>query len=115
MIFDQFRNLTGSIGRTGRNDAAEVAGIEAALGSQGYLDLGKTDGATGYFGTRMEDAIKGFQKDNGLKVDGVISPGGETFAQLSKKGRAGADIADTAKGAPARQTDAAERARRAGA
>lgn len=85
MIFDLFKNLSGSIGRTGRNHAADVAGIETALGSQGYLDLNKTDGPTGYFGARMEDAIKGFQKGNGLKVDGVINPGGETIGQLAQK------------------------------
>ncbi|MHA1597738.1 MAG: peptidoglycan-binding domain-containing protein [Alphaproteobacteria bacterium] len=85
MIFDLLRNISGSVGRTGDNNKADVAGIEAALGSQGYLDLGKTDGPTGYFGTFMEEAVKKFQKANGLKVDGVITPGGETIGQLAQK------------------------------
>ncbi|NQU58988.1 MAG: peptidoglycan-binding protein [Rhodospirillales bacterium] len=46
------------------------------------MDQGKTDGPTGYFGSRLEDAVNGYQKDGGLKVDGHLNPKGETIGAL---------------------------------
>lgn len=57
---------------------------ETMLGAAGALDLSKTDGPTGYWGLRTEDATKKFQKQNGLKVDGLMNPGGETIRTLAK-------------------------------
>jgi peptidoglycan hydrolase-like protein with peptidoglycan-binding domain len=44
---------------------------------------------SGYIGTKMVDATKAYQKENGLKVDGQINPGGPTEASLfgEKKGQ----------------------------
>ena len=49
-----------------------------ALANAGYYD-GKIDGKIGSVSTK---AIKEFQKDNGLKVDGIV--GGQTWAKLSE-------------------------------
>jgi len=82
-------NLDGSVGRNGTNARSDVAKVETLLGQSGHLDLGKTDGPTGYFGSRLEDAVKGYQKDGGLKVDGVLNPQGETMTALGDKSKTG--------------------------
>lgn len=74
--------LSAPVGRTGANDPADVAAVEQLLGQAEYLDLDQTDGPTGYFGFRLEDAIRCFQKDHGLKVDGTLLPEGPTLASL---------------------------------
>lgn len=79
-------SLTRSVGRAGRNHKGDVRKVESLLGRLGHLDLSKTDGPTGYFGVRLEDAVKSYQKDKGLKADGSINPGGETIAQLGNEG-----------------------------
>ena len=50
--------LKHSVGRTGRNHKDDVCKIESLLGNSGNLDLRKTDGPTGFFGIRLEDAVK---------------------------------------------------------
>lgn len=76
-------NLGKPVGRSGRNERPDVAKVENLLGKSGHLDLDKTDGPTGYFGTRLEEAVKRFQKDHGLKPDAFINPGGETISAMA--------------------------------
>ena len=76
--------LASSVGDSGQNSRRDVAKTEQLLGQAGTLDLKKTDGPTGYWGSRTSDATKAFQKQNGLKVDGQINPGGETIRALGK-------------------------------
>lgn len=78
-------SLRGDVGRNGRNRRPDVARLEALLGAAGYLDLSRTDGPTGYFGERVDRAVRDFQKDHGLRVDGEVKPQGETLAQLFRK------------------------------
>lgn len=75
-------SLRGDVGRKGRNRPADVVRLEALLGAAGYLDLSPTDGPTGYFGERLDRAVRKFQKDHGVPVDGEVKPGGKTVAQL---------------------------------
>ncbi|HHX22521.1 MAG: peptidoglycan-binding domain-containing protein [Tepidanaerobacteraceae bacterium] len=56
----------------------DVRELQSALESLGY-DVGPIDGI---FGPLTERAVKRFQKDNGLVVDGIV--GQETFAALEK-------------------------------
>ena len=58
--------------------------VECLLKLAGVHDLAPTDGPTGYFGTRLEEAVKAFQKDHGLRTDGEITPGGETLKALAR-------------------------------
>ena len=51
---------------------------QTELINRGY-DLGKW-GADGQFGAQTEKAVKAFQKDHGLKADGIIGP--DTWAAL---------------------------------
>ena len=72
------------VGEKGKNDRRDVAKVETMLGRTGALNLKKTDGPTGYWGERTNEATRAFQKQHGLKVDGRINPGGETIRTLAK-------------------------------
>lgn len=58
-----------------------VAQLQTMLAEHGY-DLGKW-GIDGDFGSATEKAVKAFQKDAGLKVDGIVGPA--TWAALDGK------------------------------
>ncbi len=60
----------------------EVAELQRALIQLGY-DVGKT-GADGVFGRKTLAAVKMFQQENGLKVDGIIGP--LTYGKLDERG-----------------------------
>jgi peptidoglycan hydrolase-like protein with peptidoglycan-binding domain len=77
--------VVGSVGRTGTNKRRDVATIEVLLGQTGHLDLNETDGPTGYYGTRLGQAIKRFQKDHGLTADGLVTPDGETLKTIERQ------------------------------
>lgn len=75
--------LSAPVGRNAENDRIDVAKVESLLGAHGYLDLDATGGPTGYAGARLADATRRFQKDNALRVDGRLAPGGETILTLA--------------------------------
>ncbi len=75
-------SLSAPVGMAGKNSHDDVAKVEGLIGAAGPLDLWKTDGPTGYYGARLEDAVKRFQKSKGLKVDGHLNPVGETIGSL---------------------------------
>ena len=80
-----FRNpfrIRDSVGMEGMNSRRDVAKVESLLGRAGALDLAETDGVTGFFGARADEAVKKFQKDHGLRVDGLINPNGPTLRTL---------------------------------
>lgn len=81
--FDDPLALAEPVGADGRNRRDDVARIETLLDAAGYLDLDETDGPTGFFGQRLDQAIRRFQKDRGLKIDGAILPGGETIGAFA--------------------------------
>ena len=82
-ISDPFA-LSGPVGRRGGNAREDVGRVECLLKLAGVHDLAPTDGPTGYFGTRLEEAVKAFQKDHGLRTDGEVTPGGETLKALAQ-------------------------------
>lgn len=55
-----------------------VQSVQYMLMDTGYL----ADGADGVFGSATEDAVKRFQADHGLDVDGIV--GSQTMAALSE-------------------------------
>lgn len=77
--------LSDSVGDTSPNNRRDVAKVETIMGQAGYLNLKQTDGPTGYYGQRLKQAIMNFQKDNGLKKDGLINQRGETMHKLVQK------------------------------
>lgn len=75
-------SLDGPVGRGSANDRPDVIKAQTLLGNAGYYDLVGTDGPTGWYGEPLERAMRRYQKDNGLTVDGVMLPGGETVSSL---------------------------------
>ncbi|MCK5546723.1 MAG: peptidoglycan-binding protein [Rhodospirillaceae bacterium] len=75
--------LSAAVGRNQENNPLDVAKVEALMGAAGHLDIEKTDGPTGYFGQRLEGAVKDFQKEKNLAVDGLVKPDGETVSHPS--------------------------------
>ncbi|MBF0167103.1 MAG: peptidoglycan-binding protein [Alphaproteobacteria bacterium] len=74
------------------NRRPDVLRVETLLGKAGDYDITRTDGPTGWWGSRAEGAVRTYQKRKGLKVDGLLNPGGPTIASLE------GDLADSFKG-----------------
>lgn len=81
---DDLLDIRGGIGRGEVNDREDIARLETLLAHTGHRDLKSTSGPTGLFGSPQENAIRGFQKDQGLREDGILRPGGETLTTLAK-------------------------------
>ena len=77
--------IKGPVGPVAPNRRADVGKVETFLSKTGNFDLNDTDGPTGYYGMRLEDAVNGFQEANGLKTDGLLNPGGKTIKALAGK------------------------------
>jgi peptidoglycan hydrolase-like protein with peptidoglycan-binding domain len=74
--------LHGSVGRDKQNRRGDVFKLQALLHREGHLDSEATGGPTGYWGNRDDAALRAFQKENGLSVDGYADPSGETIGKL---------------------------------
>ena len=59
---------------------SDVEALQALLKNQGYFNY---DEITGYFGKITEDAVKSFQRANGLKADGIV--GEQTWAKIKSE------------------------------
>lgn len=57
----------------------QVETLQRLLSTYGYK-LGSRNPFDGKFGQMTEDAVRAFQKDNGLYVDGIV--GAKTWAKL---------------------------------
>jgi peptidoglycan hydrolase-like protein with peptidoglycan-binding domain len=68
-------SLTGMIGNNLTNDEEDVLQVKSELFKRGYYTKPVTNGI---IDVETTNAIKNFQKDKGLRVDGVMKPGGET-------------------------------------
>lgn len=85
-LFDLFGDkpveIKAPVGPAAPNRRPDVAKVETFLDRTGQLDLITTDGPTGYYGSRVDQGIRRFQKDNALKVDGLVKPEGPTIQRL---------------------------------
>lgn len=80
-------HLGAPIGRDAPNRRVDLIKVETILGNTGDYDLRSTDGPTGFWSPLKDQAILGFQQRKGLKVDGLLNPGGPTITAM--KGLAG--------------------------
>lgn len=72
--------IGGSVGNRMRNAAEDILKVRDSLLRMGY---GAAEQLGNTILTRdMDNAIKEFQKDNNLKVDGILKPGGETESRI---------------------------------
>ena len=63
-------DLTGNVGASQPNQRGDVFKLQSLLHREGHLDAAATGGPTGYWGGRDDAALRSFQKENGLAVDG---------------------------------------------
>lgn len=75
--------LSQAMGADYRADPADITSTKRALNRLGYYDDPEGD-----FGAWVDSGLfkglRGFQKDNALKVDGFMAPGGETEAAIDR-------------------------------
>lgn len=79
---DSLFDLRAGVGTGQTNRPADVRKLQGLLHLEGYLDMAATAGPTGQWGSRDDYALRKFQKDNGLAIDGVALPGGETIEAI---------------------------------
>lgn len=73
--------LSGAVGIDQANRRADVFKLQTLLYREGYLDAaGPADGWGGDWTNRDDYALRRFQRDNGLSIDGVALPDGETIS-----------------------------------
>ena len=65
-----------------RNRAGDVGRVEGALRGAGVLGGGKRRRPV--FDTRLETGVRDFQRQKGLRVDGLLNPGGPTIRALGR-------------------------------
>ncbi len=75
-------DLLAGVGAGQANRPTDVGKLQALLHLEGYLDAAATNGPTGLWGGREDYALRKFQKDNGLAIDGIVLPGGETIEAI---------------------------------
>ncbi|WP_300295503.1 BPSL0067 family protein, partial [Ferrovibrio sp.] len=75
-------DLQSGVGAGQANRRGDVFKLQALLHREGALDAAATEGPTGYWGGRDDYALRKFQKDNGLAIDGYALPGGETMETI---------------------------------
>lgn len=81
---DRLFRLNGAVGAGRANQRGDVFKLQALLHREGMLDAEATGGPTGYWGNRDDAAMRDFQKDGGLKVDGWAAPDGPTLTALRR-------------------------------
>lgn len=76
--------LNGPVGAGRTNQRGDVFKLQTLLHREGVLDAEATGGPTGYWGNRDDQAMRDYQKDGGLTVDGWAAPDGPTLAALRR-------------------------------
>ena len=79
------------IGRSVRADSRnmdpqDVLTLKRSLHLAGYYEK-PSYGITEYPDVPLFKSIRSYQKDHGLKVDGIVNPNGETIQQINKDTR----------------------------
>ena len=67
--------ISETVGNNMTNEPEDVMSVKDALGE---LDRFEEEQPHGYITRDLDDSIRGYQRDNGLREDGVLFPGGET-------------------------------------
>lgn len=82
LLHDFNMSIADTVGNGFKNAPRDVETVKRALGGLGYLPEDPFDRPSGFIEETTTAAIRGFQGDNGLKIDGWLRPGGETEAAL---------------------------------
>lgn len=71
-------------GNGGDNRRPDVAKVQVLLNKAGFHEIPEAEGPNGYHSIILDQDIRRFQRANKLKVDGALSPGGETIRALER-------------------------------
>lgn len=80
---DRVFELQDGVGAGKPNRRGDVFKLQALLHREGFLDAAATEGPTGFWGGRDDYALRRFQKENGLSIDGFALPDGETMQTIT--------------------------------
>jgi len=78
--------LSSTISESHNTKPDDVKLVKRMLSEEGHYQVPRF-GITPYPDTSMINAIKGFQKENGLNVDGVVKPEGPTMIAMARSPR----------------------------
>lgn len=76
-------SLNKAMGSNYTVDPGDIVNTKTALNQLGYYDVPPHRGIDDWTDDSMFNGIKAFQKDNILKVDGLMRPGGPTEAAIN--------------------------------
>ncbi len=74
--------IKSKVSRDSNVNLNDVSELKNSLIKQGYYNIPEY-GLTPYPDRELFDAIKAFQRDHQLKVDGIVNPDGETIWALN--------------------------------
>ncbi|MBI5163882.1 MAG: peptidoglycan-binding protein [Magnetospirillum sp.] len=77
--------LKDPIGTSYRADFNDLMNTKRALNQLGYYEVPADRGIDDWVDGAMFDGIRRFQKDNGLKVDAFMRPGGPTETAINQR------------------------------
>ncbi|MDH5723020.1 MAG: peptidoglycan-binding protein, partial [Alphaproteobacteria bacterium] len=81
-MFELFR----TVGNNRENRTEDVFAVKDALSDFGFFDFGSNKAEPHGISTReLYEGIRDFQKENGLLVDGILKPKGETESALRQR------------------------------
>jgi Putative peptidoglycan binding domain len=81
-LSDFFRGLFGHVGDGRENRPDDVLRVKTAMRRLGYYDS-PSYGMTGYADRDLDDGIRAYQEQNGLRADGWMQPDGPTYRRLA--------------------------------
>lgn len=77
-------DLNETVSRNNKAELEDTANVKTALTALGYYDDTET-GLSPYTDDQLFQSVQFFQKDNDLKVDGVLNPKGPTEQKIKEK------------------------------
>lgn len=84
-ITDAFDFISDSVGNNMPNNEEDVRKTKRNLDLFGYFNKDDDDTNNGIITREMDTGIKKYQRDNGLKEDGILHPQGETESSFFKR------------------------------
>ena len=77
-------SLKKSVSSNANTDSGDVRHLKQALNRLGYYMPDRRIGISDTADTKLISAVKAFQKDRDLKVDGTLKPDGATLAMINQ-------------------------------
>jgi hypothetical protein len=81
-LSDFSRGLFAPVGDGRENKPDDVARVKTAMRRLGYYDA-PSYGMTGYIDRDLDDGIRAYQRESGLRADGWMKPDGPTYRRLA--------------------------------